>query len=188
VVRGLIEQQHVGLAQQKLREREPHLPAAGELVGETREIGILESEAEQHRACVGLECVAAERLVALGQAAVLGERTLLLLARLGGLEILAEHLDAVLERRYVLGRGERLVEHGAAGHLDGFLLEIAHDRVARTDDRAGIGVLLAGDDVEQRGLAGAVWPHESDPVSGANTQTRILEEDARAKRLREVVD
>ena len=34
MVGRLVEQQHVGLAKQQLREREPHLPAARELVGE----------------------------------------------------------------------------------------------------------------------------------------------------------
>ena len=85
VVGRLVEQQHVGLAQQQLREREAHLPAAGELVGEPLEVRLLEAEAEEHRARVGLDRVAAERLEAVVQPPVLGEEALLLLARLGWL-------------------------------------------------------------------------------------------------------
>ncbi len=52
VVGRLVEQEHVGLAEQQLRERKAHLPAAGELVGEPLEVRLLEAEAEEHRARV----------------------------------------------------------------------------------------------------------------------------------------
>ncbi len=52
VVGRLVEQEHVGLAEQQLRERKAHLPPTGELVGEPLEVRLLEAEAEEHRARV----------------------------------------------------------------------------------------------------------------------------------------
>ncbi len=112
---------------------------------------------------------------------VLLESPLLVLARLGGLEVLGQHLEAVLQRRHVLGGGERLFQDATAGHLDGFLLEVADHGVARGRDRAVVGVLTPGDDVEQRGLPRAVGADERDAVTGADAQTRVLEQDARTE-------
>ena len=47
VVRGLVEQQHVRLAKQDLGELYAHVPALRECLGVARELGVLESEAEQ---------------------------------------------------------------------------------------------------------------------------------------------
>ena len=84
--------------------------------------------------------------------------------------------------------GERLGEDGAAVHLDGFLLEVADDGVLGEGDAALVGVLPAGDDLEQRGLARAVGPDERDAIARADAQTRVLEQDARAEGLGDVVD
>ena len=88
----------------------------------------------------------------------------------------------------VFGGGQRLFEHGATRHLDGFLLQVAHDRVSGAGDRALVRTLSTGDDVEKRGLSGAVGADEGDTVSGPHAQTRLLEQDARTKRLADVVD
>ncbi len=94
----------------------------------------------------------------------------------------------MLETRDVLGRRERLGEHRSAAHLDGLLLEVAHDRVFREGDAALVVVLPTGDDLEQRGLARAVRAHERDAIARAHTQTGPREEHARAEGLGDVVD
>ena len=181
MVGRLVEQEHVGLSEQQFGQRESHLPAARELVGEPLEVGLLEAQTEEDRARVRLDGVAAKRLEPVVQPPVLLERALLVVARLGGLEVLRQHLQAMLERRHVLGGGERLFEDGATRHLDGFLLQVADDGVAGGGDRALVGVLSSGDDVEQRRLPRAVRAHERDPVTGTHAQTRVLEQDARTE-------
>ena len=87
----------------------------------------------------------------------------------------------------MLGRCQRLFEDGAAGHLDGFLLQIANHCIARRGDNALIGVLASGDDVEQCGLASAIGTDQCNAIASANAQTRVLEQDARTEGLTDVV-
>ncbi len=99
---------------------------------------------------------------------ILLESPLLVLPRLGGFEVLGQHLEAVFQRGHVLGGGERLFQDTTAGHLDGFLLEVADHGIARGRDRSGVCILTPGDDVEQRGLPGAVGADQRDAVTGAD--------------------
>jgi hypothetical protein len=148
VVGRLVEQQHVGLAQQKLRERDPHEPSARELLGHTGEVALLEAEAHQHGTRLGLDRVAAEVLEALSQAPVLLQEALLL-HRLGLLgDVGLELGDAVLERGHLRGDGQHLRQQGATVHLDRFLLQVAQHRVLGAGDHAAVGVLLARDDLQ----------------------------------------
>ncbi len=62
MVGGLVEQQHLGVADEQLRQRDAHLPAAGELAGQTRHVRFGESKAEQNAAHLRLDGVAAEHL------------------------------------------------------------------------------------------------------------------------------
>ena len=143
---------------------------------------------EQDGARVGLDRVAAQGLEALVKPAVLLEEPFLLGALIGGLEVLRQDRKAVLEGGDVLGRGQCLREHRQTVHLDRFLLEVAHDRVARERDPPAVGVLTSRDDVEQGGLARTVRSDERDAIARANAQTRVLEQDARTEGLRDVVD
>ncbi len=139
VVGGLVEQQHVGLAQQQLRQREPHEPPSRELARVPLQVALPEPEPHQHGPRLGLERVAAQVLEPLPQPSVLGEQPVLLRA-LGGLgEVLLEQADAVLEGGDVLGGGQRLREHGPPRHLDGFLLEVADHDVLGEHDRTRVG-------------------------------------------------
>ena len=54
--------------------------------------------------------------------------------------------------------------------------------------RAGIGLLLAGDHLEQRRLAGAVRSDESHPGPAADVQRRVLEQDALAEGLGDAME
>ena len=67
MVGRLVEQQQVGLGEQQLGERDAHLPAAAELVGQARPVLFAEAEAGEHGAHLGVECVAVEGVEALLQ-------------------------------------------------------------------------------------------------------------------------
>ena len=58
MVRGLVEQQQAGPAEEQLGERDAHLPAAGERLGGLPEVGRLEAETAQHGVHLRLDAVA----------------------------------------------------------------------------------------------------------------------------------
>ena len=62
MVRWFVEQQQVWLLQQQLRQRDAHLPAAGELFGRARPIFLAETEPLQHRSDLRLDRVTVARL------------------------------------------------------------------------------------------------------------------------------
>ena len=70
MVGRLVEQQQIGLAEQELGQREPHLPAARQVIGELVEVGELEAEAAQHGRDLQLEVIAVGDAEALLQLAV----------------------------------------------------------------------------------------------------------------------
>ncbi len=76
--------------------------------------------------------------------------------------------------------GEDEVEEGrrAAGR---FLLDAAEPHLLRHRDRARIGRQIAGDHIEQRGLASAVAADEADPRPFGESGCRLVEEDAGAE-------
>ena len=58
VVGRLVEQQQAGLLQQQLRQRDAHLPAAGERLGRPLRVRLREAEAAQHRRDLQVDGVA----------------------------------------------------------------------------------------------------------------------------------
>ena len=58
VVRGLIEQQQIGLDQQELGQRDAHLPAAGKLLGRAVRILARKAQAVEHRAGLRFQRIA----------------------------------------------------------------------------------------------------------------------------------
>ena len=63
MVRRLVEQQHVGPAEEHAGHRDAHLPAAGERADVAVDPLVVESEPVEHLARLALERVAAEVLV-----------------------------------------------------------------------------------------------------------------------------
>ena len=59
-------------------------------------------------------------------------------------------------------------------------------QLARPLDVAVVGELLAGDEAEDGGLAGAVGPDEADLLAGVDLERRVDEEDLRAVLLGDV--
>ena len=78
MVGRLVEQQQVGLAEQQLRQRDPHLPAAGEGFGRPFEVSRLEAEATEHRRRLQLDAVAVAEPEAVLQVAVAMQHRLVL--------------------------------------------------------------------------------------------------------------
>jgi hypothetical protein len=70
VVGRLVEQEHVRLADEHLGQRDPHLPAAGEVLAELVAVPGLEPEAGHDLGHVGLDAVAAELVEAVEQLAL----------------------------------------------------------------------------------------------------------------------
>ena len=80
-------------------------------------------------------------------------------------------------------RREDLLEDGVLPHLDSLLFEVADARILCQHDAARIGVFLARDDAQQRGLAGAVGADERKTVVFLETYCRVGEQSAPAKRF-----
>jgi hypothetical protein len=68
------------------------------------------------------------------------------------------------------------------------LPEHAHLEALGDADRALVGLLLPGDDLEQRGLARAVGPHQRVALAGVEGHRDVLEEDLRPVALGEAVE
>ncbi|MBR0404871.1 MAG: ATP-binding cassette domain-containing protein, partial [Eggerthellaceae bacterium] len=68
MIRRLVEKQPFGIAHQKLRQRQAHLPAARELARVAAHVGFFEAKSEQHPAHLGFDGVAAEYFVVVARA------------------------------------------------------------------------------------------------------------------------
>jgi hypothetical protein len=88
-----------------------------------------------------------------------------------------EHVQ--LARRLGDGAGavERRLEHALVLHLADVLAEVADRDAAIDRDLARVGLLLARDQPEHRGLAGAVGPDQADLVAAVHGRGRLEEQD-----------
>ena len=162
MVGGLVEQQHLGVSDKQLRQRDAHLPTTGELAGQARHIGFSEAETEQDPANLRLDGVAAEHLERIARTPCGGK--LRLRGALAKLRL--ELVQASLRLEHLHLGAHDLLEDGAFTHLDSLLLEIAHARALREQNAPLVGIRLARDDVEKRGLARAV---RGRPAQGGRT-------------------
>ena len=131
----------------------------------------------QHFAGLGFERVAAQMLVFLLDLAETREDPVHLvgLRRVGHRMI--ELFELVMQVAHAAAAENRLVEHGAAGHLFDVLAEVADRHPLRHRDVALVRRFLADDHAEQRGLAGAVRPDEADLLAGIELEGRVDEQD-----------
>ena len=177
MVGGLVEQQHLGIADEQLRQRDAHLPAAGELGGGAGHVPLGEPEAEQHASHLRLQGVAAEHLVGVprpphGRQLRLGGRRPQL-----GLQL----VQALLGCKHLgLGRDD-LLEDGQVPHLDGLLLQVAHPSPLGEQHAALIRVVLTGDDVQKRGLPRPVGAHKRQPIELLQPEGDVVEQRAPAE-------
>lgn len=182
VVRRLVEQEHLGIAVEQFRERDAHLPTAGELGGGAGHVALGEAEAEQHASHLRLQRVAAEHLVGVPRPA--HGRQL----RFGGVraQLRFQLVQALLGFEHLGLRRDDLFEDGEVAHLDGLLLQIAHARALGEEHAALVRIVLAGDDVEQCRLARAVRAHKRQPVVLFQAERHVVEQRATAVGFRKM--
>ena len=162
VVGRLVEQQQVGLDEERGGERDPHAPAAGE-VGQRHPLHrLVDAEAGQQA------CGPRRRRVR----ADLREPGLDLDApRSLGVLCFGDQGRAFLVRR----------KHGGAGRLRParhFLVDQPDGKAAGADDRALVGLEPPRDEAEQGRLAAAVAPHQPEPAARADLRGHAGEEEA----------
>jgi hypothetical protein len=173
VIRRLVEQQQVRAAHERLREVEPHAPAAGEAIDGLRLLYVAKAEAREQRRRAGTRAVAADRLEALVKEREVvpavacigrfssGERPL----DVAELPVAVEHvLDRRHRRRRRFLRDVR--ERPARGQLD--LARIRHE--------------LAADRGEEARLPAAVRPDEAHLLARVDREFRLYEKTPRAAR------
>ncbi len=122
----LVEQQHVGLFEQQLGERDAHLPAAGEFLGAAGPIFLAKSESVEHRADLRLDRVAVaiaklgvDVMEAVGGGGVFGA---------GGIELaelVVQRFELLLHFAKVGEDAHAFGEDGAAGEREAVLRKIA---------------------------------------------------------------
>ena len=134
MVRRLVHQQDVGLAEQHARHRHAHLPPAGQRADVAVDPLVVEPEAVKDLARLRLERVAAEVLVLLLHFAEPREDASMSAACVRIAHRVIELLELVMQIADAAAAGDRLVQHRAAGHLLDVLPEIA-DRSASSGPR-----------------------------------------------------
>ncbi len=160
MVRGLVEQQQVGLRDDEPGKRRPRLFATRERRRRPGDLGGRESEAGQGLVNPLVEGVPAERLEVMLQLGVGG------LARVAGvLEPFQLDRHALQLRRAVPdGRADVRGAHEGLVEM-GLLREHPEGQAALADDLPGVRLVTARGDSKQGRLARAVRTDETDPVA-----------------------
>ena len=180
VVRRLVHQQDVGLAEHRACHRHAHLPAARKRADVAVDALVLEAEAMEDFARLALERVAAEVLVFLLDMAepledpvhVAGFRRV----SHRGLKV----LELVMQVAQPAAAGNHFVDDRPAAHLLDVLPEIADREALRDRDVALVRRLFSGDHPEERRLPGPVRAHEADLVARVQLERGIDKEDLAA--------
>ena len=183
VVRGLVEQQQVRVGQQQPGEGHAHHPAPGELAHVPIGVAGGEPQAGQDPMGLGLDRPAPELLEPMLQPPVfvhqLGQFGLV-----GGIgHLLLDVGHAPADAGHRAGPGQHLGHHRVTARLGDFLAEVADDQVLAAGHGARVRALFAGDDLEQRRLAGAVGTDDGHPPAGAHLQADVAEQELGAVAL-----
>ena len=72
--------------------------------------------------------------------------------------------------------GDHVVEGSVGRHLAEVLPVVGDPHRVRDPDLPGVHRALAGDRFQQRGLAGAVGPHETDDVAAAHRDVEVADQ------------
>ena len=188
MVRRLVHQQDVEVAEQHLGHADAHLPTARQPADVARDHLVAEAEAVQDLLGLRRELVAAERGVLLLHLAVAREDRLHLVLLVGVGHRRLELLVLVVEFADLAATDDHLVEHGATAHLALFLAEVADRHALWQRHVAVVGMILAGDEAEDRRLARAVGADEADLFAGIELHARVDEEDLVAVALVDLVE
>ncbi len=158
MIRRLVKQQQVRAAEQQLRQRNPHLPAAGKCF--RRSIGVVrcETKATEDRCDTQVHAVAVREAKAVLQLAVAGEHFVVLALR--DRRIAEPMLDLVHFHLHIEERLEctaRFLEDTPARVRESVLRQVTDCQIGWLDDRPGVGVVKTGEHLQQCRFAGAVW-------------------------------
>ena len=184
---GLVEQQQAGPAREAGGERDELALAAAQLARGPGERVVVEPERAQVRARLALGALAAELGPLAEQPLLVGERALHLPhvareRRVG--ESLLGLSELALERGQLRPRVEHGGERRAVVALDDLRQRREHEPAA-AGDGAGVGVLLAGEDAQQRRLAAAVRSEHADAGALRELEVEPGQHLATTERLRE---
>ena len=176
MVGRLVEQQQIGFLQQKLGQREPHLPASGEFVGLLRPVFLGETQPHQDSADFGLDRVAVARaefvfqpVIAVGDFGV---------RRAGVIELrhaVREGFQFRLDGAEVVEHGHALVEHRPSRERQAVLRQVSGRRAFRDRERAVVERVQPGQNLHDRGLAGAVRADQPDAVVARDQPVGVFE-------------
>ena len=179
MVRRLVEDHHVGLGQQELGQHQPVLLAAAQGSHRLIERFAAETQAVEH-ALQAMVDVVGVLLVQLVLEVIVAGGQPLLLGRITGGGHVGRHFQRLLLQGHEVGqRAEGLIVQGAIGREMRLLFQVAQPRGRMDLARAGIGLVFAGENPQERGLAAAVGTNQADAVARAD-----LEGDAAQDRLR----
>ena len=177
VIRRLIQQQHVRLGQQQLRERDAHLPAAREMFGAPRPVFLLEPEPVKHRAHLRLNRVAIsiakfriDVVQTIGCGFVFGARWVELA------ETVVERLQLLLHFMKIGEHAHAFGENRAAGKRQAILRKIALRDAFLRGHRAVVERLHPAQNLQQRRLARAVSADQTRALFRRDEPVAILEE------------
>ncbi len=179
VVGRFVEEQQVGLGEQRGGQGHAHPPAARELAH--RGVVLLggEAEAGQDSGGTGRSRVRVDgeqALVDLGDSDAVGG----CLGRFADFQF--------VQQRLALDVGVQHPVDQAGVAVGDILRHPAHANPRPERDAAARRLRFAPDQAEQRGLAGAVAPNQTNALAGGDMHRRALDEDARADTITEIID
>ena len=177
VVRGLVEEHEVRLLEKQLGKANFGLLPAGEALHRQRQLVFGKAEAQQHRARLGLVRQAAEVPVLFLQLVLLfnefpgrvSVRRGILQGRLKGGHLPLQFKELLMDRKRLVVRG--LVRVGTY-----ILLQVADCRIRGNSYIARVGLFPPAQNVEQRRLARAVGPDETNALALLHGKGRTLKE------------
>ncbi len=178
VVGRLVEQQQVGLLQQKFGERDAHLPAAGKFFGLARPVVAMKAETGQHLADLRFERVAVagdkfvfELLVTVGDVRVF--RALMVEFRHAASERLHFFFDGMEfgKHRHALGKNR------AARHGEAVLRQVSGRDAFGARDSAVVERLAPCKNFHDGRLAGAVRSDQTDAGFRRDQPVGVLEQE-----------
>ena len=179
VVRGLVEQQHVRLAKQDLGELYAHVPALRECLGVARELGVLESEAEQGPSRLHLRRLAVaygepvvERGEPFDQARILFRLIVAAVSELGG-----DALYLLFYAGVLVEHAHCLLQHAEPLVVLHYLRQVSYPYVGGHVYASRGRALLPAYHLEYRGLACPVLAYEAYLVVVAYVETDAVEQD-----------
>ena len=190
VVCRLVEQKDRRPAQQYLRKLYSHSPAARELARRPVEILAFEPESQQGLFDVGIAGLASQDVVTVVAVVEPVHQTFVFIAVVVGAfgQLCGYVFDLGLETQYLVEGLCCLVEQGGCvGHLH-LLRQVSDRTVAGHRYGSRRRLLLACYDAQERGLAGTVFPHQTDAVLGVDHEGYVVKKRPAAKTDGEVVD